>query len=66
MLWCAIMKRLLRQRQATEAAEARKLRLLKMAAAAVTEMEEMTKRRLEAEMETMALEDRRSQKVRAS
>lgn len=34
-----------------------------MAAAAVTEMEEMVKKRLDAEMEAMALEDRRSRQV---
>lgn len=60
------MKRLLRQRQAAEAAKANELRLLKMAAAAVTEMNEMIKRRLDAEMEAMALEDRRSREVRTS
>ena len=55
--------RLLRQRQAADAAKATELRLLKMAAAAVTEMEEMVNKRLDAEKEAMALEDQRSRQV---
>lgn len=61
-----MMKRLVRQRQAAQTAKANEIRLLKMAAAAVTEMEEMVKRRIEAEMEAMALEDCRSRQVRTS
>lgn len=63
---CTITKRLLRQQQAAKAAKANELSLLKMAAAMVTEMEEMVKRRLDAEMEAMALEDHRSRQVRTS
>lgn len=37
-----------------------------MAAAAVTEMDEMVKNRLNAEMDIMALEDRRSRQVHTS
>lgn len=40
------------------------MHLLKMAAAAVTDMEENVKKRIDAEIEVMALEDRRSRQVR--
>lgn len=66
LIHCTIVDRLQRQRQAAEAAKAREISLLKMAAATVTEMEAMVKKRLDAEMEAMALEDRRSRQVRTS
>lgn len=55
--------RLLLAQQAREAAKAKEFRLMKMAAAAVIDMEEMVKKRLDAETDAMALEDRRSREV---
>lgn len=57
-------RRLVLAHQAREAAKAKEFRLLKMAAAAVADMEEMVKKRLDAETEAMTLEDHRSREVR--
>lgn len=56
--------RRLKEQQAREAVKARELHLLKIAAAAVASMEEAVKKRIDAELEAMALEDRRSREVR--
>lgn len=58
--------RLLKAKQDREAAKVIERRTLKMAAAAVNAMEEMVSKRLCAEVEAMALEDRRSREVRTS
>ena len=58
------LNRRLKEQQDRDAAKAKELHLLKLAAAAVASMEEAVKKRIDAEMEAMALEDRRSKEVR--